>query len=214
MKCYTGSDAMEEPFLALESRTKNPRVTHTWALIRISLLVVLLQVHSVISEETNNTTATEKKEEYKISHVENSNASSEELTWTVCGTKRLSFLNVALGENANFSSASGGVSLSEECLQRPKCDESTGCNAPLHCFNFSKLENGSTDFSEARVVLVSPRELERIVENTGVQNVCVIVLFYAPWCTFSVQFARKFNALGRSFKGLPILALNLAESEP
>ena len=198
---------MEEPILFLKNRAKNPAVTNTWAIIRISLLVFLLQLHSAFSEETN--TAVEK--DSKLSHVENSNASSEELTWTFCGTKRLSFIDVVL--DANFST-SGSMGVGEECLLRPKCDETTGCNAPLHCFDFSKLENGSSQFSESRVVVVSPHQLESIVEDSAVQNVCAIVLFYAPWCTFSAQFARKFNALGRSFRGLPILALNLAESEP
>lgn len=188
--------------------TKNPaRVTLTWAIIGIFLLLIF-HLSDALSEETK-TLAVED------SRAHSSNTSTEELTWTLCGTKSLTFIDVALRGNGSLSENTTSMNVSEECLLRPKCDETSGCNTPLHCFDFSKSENGTSQFASFRgVVLVTPRELERIVEDTAVQNVCAIVLFYAPWCTFSVQFARKFNALGRSFTGLPILALNLAESEP
>lgn len=37
---------------------------------------------------------------------------------------------------------------------------------------------------------------------------CAIVLFYAKWCYFSAQFAPVFNAVGRAFYGIPILAFD------
>ena len=196
------------------SRTKSSKLSRRWAIIGITVLFCSLQFSNALSEETSSLW----KEEPLVVNRESSNSSSEELTWSVCGTKSPSLLEILVSSNStdsgnetkSFTAAAAGDS-GEVCSVRPKCDEINGCNAPLFCFNFTTTNTTSED---PETLLVSPRELEGIVEDSSAKNVCAIVLFYAPWCTFSVQFARKFNALGRSFRGLPILAVNLAESEP
>ena len=99
-------------------------------------------------------------------------------------------------------------------LQRPRCEEGKGCDRPLNCFDFRKLGNDSIVPDPPNVVKVTPYELEEILENASIQNCCAIVMFYAQWCEFSAQFGRKFNALGRTFAGLPVLAVDLGENEP
>ena len=139
-----------------------------------------------------------------------------------CVTNRTSFIDIVLnGTQVNrtgMNDTSGGVQ-GDACSIRPQCDETNGCNTHLHCANFKKLTsyNDSDELimqESPQALLVTPHKLETIVEKSAVHNVCAIVLFYAPWCAFSVRFARKFNALGRSFGQLPILAVDLAESEP
>ena len=118
-------------------------------------------------------------------------------------------------DSALSSEAEGNTTVSEVSLVRPKCDVGKGCDTLLHCFDFKTLpSNASIIPDPPQAVIVTPHQLESIVENQTMQNCCAVVLFYAPWCTFSVQFAQKFNALGRSFENLPILAVDMAENEP
>ena len=109
------------------------------------------------------------------------------------------------------SDTAGGVSTE---VPRPKCEEGKGCDRPLNCFDFRSLGNDSVVPDPPSVLKVTPHMLEGISENVSIQNCCAIVMFYAPWCEFSAQFGRKFNALGRTFSGLPILAVDLNENEP
>lgn len=37
---------------------------------------------------------------------------------------------------------------------------------------------------------------------------CAVVLFYAKWCYFSASLAPMYNAVGRAFSGIPILAID------
>ncbi len=101
-------------------------------------------------------------------------------------------------------------------LQRPRCEEGQGCDIPLHCFDFKSLspEEESVVPSPPRAVDVTSYQLEGILENPTIRNCCALVMFYAPWCEFSAHFARKFNALGRTFDGLPVLALDLEKNDP
>ena len=128
-----------------------------------------------------------------------SNESSELFNNTLCGAS----------DNAT------NVTLSEITVLRPKCEDGKGCDEPLHCLDFKTLDpNASIIPDPPQAVLVTPHKLENILEVHGMPNCCAVVLFYAPWCAFSIQFARKFNALGRSFENLPIMAVDLAENEP
>ena len=98
--------------------------------------------------------------------------------------------------------------------KKPACEEGRGCDPPLNCFDFKTLGNTSVVPDPPRAVKVTPYELEGILENPSTANCCAVVMFYAPWCEFSTQFARKFNALGRTFDSLPTLAVDLGENEP
>lgn len=99
---------------------------------------------------------------------------------------------------------------------KPLCEEGRGCNYSLNCFNFSTLGNESfipRDHPPS-AIKISPVELDSILDNKTYANCCVVVMFFAPWCEFSAQFGRKFNAVGRAFDGLPVLAVDLDEPEP
>lgn len=87
--------------------------------------------------------------------------------------------------------------------EKPLCKEKAGCNKPLNCFDYS--ETNLTD-----PLRITPYELEHILENPSITNTCAIVMFYAPWCPFSVDFAPQFNAMGRSYKELPVIAVDIA----
>lgn len=91
--------------------------------------------------------------------------------------------------------------------QRPVCKEKIGCDKPLNCFNYSSLTESKGAFK------VTPHNLELILENQAVTNTCAVVMFYAAWCPYSVDFARQFNALGRSYKELPVVAVDFTEND-
>ena len=98
----------------------------------------------------------------------------------------------------------------EKDLPRPTCKEAVGCDIPLNCYNYSSI---TISENATRAIKVTPRDLEGILENPSVTNSCAVVMFYAPWCPYSVDFAQRFNALGRTYKELPMLAVEFGETD-
>ena len=98
--------------------------------------------------------------------------------------------------------------------QRPVCKEGEGCDIPLNCYDF--ITNGPRDIvpDPPRVVELTPLELQNLLGNGTYKNCCALVMFYAPWCEYSVHFAQKFNAIGRTFLNLPVIAVDLSAHDP
>ena len=98
--------------------------------------------------------------------------------------------------------------------QRPVCKEGEGCDIPLNCYDF--VINGPQDIvpDPPRVVELTPLELQNLLGNGTYKNCCALVMFYAPWCEYSVNFAQKFNAIGRTFLNLPVIAVDLSTHDP
>ena len=95
-------------------------------------------------------------------------------------------------------------------LKKPICKLGEGCDVLLRCHNYSnspKLRTGKT-------VKVTPIELEKIIENPSINNTCAVVMFYVPYCPYSTEFGRTYNALGRSYSELPVLAVDFSENDP
>ncbi len=117
---------------------------------------------------------------------------------------------VGVGHIAEGNSC--GLSPPPTQWQKPTCREKLGCNIPLNCFNYSVLMINKT----AGAKEVTPVELEQILENSSIPdaNTCAVVMFYAPWCPYSVEFAPKFNALGRSFRELRVLGIDYSSNDP
>ena len=181
-----------------------------WALIGMSILFSSLPTPYLGSGEIESVVGSKN---FISPQQQSTSVNISETSQTMC--VHLSLVDVLLNANRTASENITSNDDAEAGPQRPKCDEISGCNVPLNCFDFSQFSDNTSFIPDPpHTVLVTPHQLESIVENTTVQNCCAVVLFYAPWCTFSVQFARKFNALGRSFNSLPILAVDLAKNEP
>ena len=88
----------------------------------------------------------------------------------------------------------------------PVCKLGEGCDILLNCFNYSSY----SDFESGQTKKVTHYELEFVLENPSVTNTCAVVMFYAPYCPYSVDFGRRFNALGRSYKELPVMAVDFS----
>jgi thiol-disulfide isomerase/thioredoxin len=46
------------------------------------------------------------------------------------------------------------------------------------------------------------------VTNRTTPAKCMLVFFFAPWCPFSAEAAPHFNAFGRIYSDLPVLAVD------
>ncbi len=99
--------------------------------------------------------------------------------------------------------------------RKPICKAGMGCDIPLNCFDYSSLNTHGIKIviSGSTVVKVTAYGLEGILEDSSVTNTCAVVMIYAPWCPFSVDFARQYNALGRTYRELPVLAIDLSEND-
>ena len=98
--------------------------------------------------------------------------------------------------------------------QRPVCKKGEGCDIPLNCYDF--ITNGPRDIvpDPPRVVELTPLQLQNLLGNGTYKNCCALVMFYAPWCEYSVNFAQTFNAIGRTFLNLPVIAVDLSAHDP
>ena len=59
------------------------------------------------------------------------------------------------------------------------------------------------------VLNVTSERLEEILQDDAVANRCALVYFYASWSHYSCEYAHQYNALGRAFTSLPVLAVDL-----
>lgn len=59
------------------------------------------------------------------------------------------------------------------------------------------------------VLNVTSERLAEILQDDAVANRCALVYFYASWSHYSCEYAHQYNALGRAFNSLPILAVDL-----
>jgi hypothetical protein len=91
----------------------------------------------------------------------------------------------------------------------------------INSANISELANNSTNktlpfwscvkynMTQQSVIIVKDKNdliswLNELNKTMG----CAVVLFYAKWCYFSAKLAPMYNAVGRTFSGIPILAMD------
>ena len=56
---------------------------------------------------------------------------------------------------------------------------------------------------------VTSKQLAEILQDSTIVNRCAIVYFFASWSHYSCEYALQYNAIGRAFNSLPILAIDL-----
>lgn len=116
-------------------------------------------------------------------------------------------------ESTCTSKQADSVSVQPE-YRRPVCKAGEGCDIPLNCYDF--VANGPHEYvpDPPRTIELSPLQLQNLLANGTYKNCCALVMFYAPWCEYSVNFAQKFNAIGRTFLNLPVIAVDLSAHDP
>ena len=77
---------------------------------------------------------------------------------------------------------------------------------------FCKGRNNSVgnDTVEHRVIIVTANELFEWINTTADNETdsCAVVLFYTEYCPFCAKLAPLYNALGRVYNNLPVLAVD------
>lgn len=101
---------------------------------------------------------------------------------------------------------------------KPVCTPERGCNPPLNCSDVSTAlsndSNVTNVFGHQRVVKVTPEQLEYLLEAPIFTNTCILVMYYAVWCPYSVQFIPTFNIVGKLFPTqLTVVAMDFGARE-
>lgn len=69
----------------------------------------------------------------------------------------------------------------------------------------------SNDTLQSKVLIVDAEELLNWINTTDDNNetdTCAVVLFFTQYCPFCAKLAPMYNALGRVYNNLPILAID------
>ena len=92
----------------------------------------------------------------------------------------------------------------------PVCTANDGCKPRLNCSNLTEItdEHLSAIINRQRVVKVTEEELTQVLSNKTLPSACLMVMFYARWCPYSIQFVPTYNLLGSTMPGLPVLAFD------
>lgn len=118
----------------------------------------------------------------------NSQESNEEIISNQSNGQNESKMEPVKAENDTIEESEGNIT-------KESSEPSWSCER----FNLSK---------ESVVMLDDNNNLSSWLEEINRTTSCAVVLFYAKWCYFSAMLAPAYNAVGRAFKGIPILALD------
>ena len=88
-------------------------------------------------------------------------------------------------------------------------EEATEQKAPAYpCTDYRDIQD-SVLSDPPSVLNVTSERLAEILQDDAIANRCALVYFYASWSHYSCEYALKYNALGRAFNTLPVLAVDL-----
>ena len=92
----------------------------------------------------------------------------------------------------------------------PVCTAEEGCKPRLNCSNLTEIadEHLRPIVNEQKVVLVTEEQLAEVLSNKTLPCACLLVMFYARWCPYSIAFVPTYNLLGHTLPQLPVLAFD------
>ena len=112
-----------------------------------------------------------------------------------------------------FDRLVSGDNLSEEEIGEPSTNNTTSNdtspNVPSHrwpCKSFNITANAST------VILNNETEYTSIFARMNSTHGCGLLLFYSPHCEFCTKLAPMYNALGRAYPDLAVMAINVEQA--
>ena len=112
------------------------------------------------------------------------------------------------------------TSLESEETREESADKPKYPCAPRQLEVDSSSNTTNVTFAQARIVnatellelVTSKADLQPVSADNNSTNTteghCVFVMFYAPWCKFSVASAPHFNAIGRAFADIDVIAVD------
>lgn len=109
---------------------------------------------------------------------------------------------------ANETDLDGNLPQTENTTER-KIEVSNSTTTPKW---FCKGRNNSehNDSLPQSVIIVNAEELLQIINSTSDNETdsCAVVLFFTRYCPFSAKLSPLYNAMGRVYNNLPILAVD------
>ena len=99
--------------------------------------------------------------------------------------------------NSTLEAAENGSCTSEDCNAPPK---------PR--WNCSLMSLFGENEEPKVVILKNETELTKIISMSNESQSCFLLYFFVNWCEFCAEFSVEINAIGRSFYGLPVIAVD------
>lgn len=197
------SFAEEPENLSETDQLKGNRLTSQYFDVVNDFYIILLttKTHFILSDVVDNSDAFEEENvpaevNDTVSEVVNANATLNEtdlldLNGTISNTSQVenSTKNKLNDEAVNSTSANSGL---------PKW------------FCKGRNNSQSNDSLQQKVVIVNSEELLKLINATtdNETDACAVVLFFTQYCPFCAKLAPMYNALGRVYNNLPILAID------
>lgn len=125
---------------------------------------------------------------------------------------------VSITEGLNLTSHNSSLNATGSKI-KPVCTLEQGCVPPLTCVgvNTSLLNDSHMTgvFGKSGVVNVTSAQLETLLDSPVFTNSCLLVLYFAAWCPYSVDFMPIYNDLGLMFSNnsLTVVALDFGKKD-
>lgn len=166
-------------------------------------------MHS-FAEETENLSETDQLKVSDAVEEKNVAAKANDTVLEVSNANATLNETDILDLNGTVSNASQGENSTKTTLNDDTVN-STSSNSGLPKW-FCKGRNNSqgNETLQQKVVIVNSEELLKLINATtdNETDSCAVVLFFTQYCPFCAKLAPMYNALGRVYNNLPILAID------
>ncbi len=185
------------------------------------LLVLYLLIVEVFPEEAQGTSSSDSRKSTLLSiwgsffqdSVENELSNVETAETDQDSVLALNLIN----EEEEISPSSNEIAnITQITRTKHVCVPYEGCTPPLNCTDFTNFNDSNLEgmVNQGHTVGVNLTQLQYLLENITHVNTCVIVMFYATWCPYSIGFGPIFNKLGVVFPQLPVVAFDFGLYSP
>lgn len=106
-------------------------------------------------------------------------------------------LNTTISRNGNETDSNATAS---------NATQPTTHHWPCQSFNMAKDNESLTT-----VLFSNETGLARLLQHMNASEGCAVLLFYSPYCKFSMQLAPLYNAIGRSYKDIVVAAIDVEQ---
>lgn len=91
---------------------------------------------------------------------------------------------------------------------------SDGSNSPtfLHKWPCTRFNATAIDWKSKVVLMKKEEDVFNMFQKMNESNGCALVMYYSPYCEFSVEMAPLYNMIGRNYPDLAVLSVDAQES--
>ena len=112
--------------------------------------------------------------------------------------------------NGTVSNASQGENSTKTTLNDDTVNSTSSDSGLPKWFCKGRNNSQGNETLQQKVVIVNSEELLKLINATtdNETDSCAVVLFFTQYCPFCAKLAPMYNALGRVYNNLPILAID------